>query len=387
MKTALFDYELPHNFIAQSPAERREDSRLMVLYRSSGKLEHRHFRNLADYLDAGDLLVVNSSRVIPARLHGYKSTGGKVQVLLIRRIDAIGAEWECLVKGRRVGPGTRISIGALKAADRRTGTEGEDEGDSRLPEGSQPPITGIVQLSMKDGRHLIKFSEPLMADLSSHGEIPLPPYIDKYHGDLERYQTVYGRSEGSVAAPTAGLHFSTEMLDELTARGITKKEITLHIGLDTFRPIRSDEIESHVIHSEWAEIDDEVASSINLTRYRGGRIVAVGTTTTRTLEFASARALAHRSSTVTTDIPSLVEPFAGDVDLYIRPGYDFRVVDALITNFHLPRSSLLVMVSAFVAQAHPNDIDAGRRMLLDAYEMAKLLGYRFYSFGDAMLIL
>jgi len=364
MKTSLFDYDLPAAFIAQQPAEPRDSSRLLVLHRENGEIEHRRFTDVADYLNPGDLLVANDSRVIPARLHAHKSTGGSVEILLLQRMDEVGSRWECLVRGRNIAPGMELSI----------------DHDGSL-------ITGAVK-SVKEGSgaRVIDFSRPMDGLLEEIGEIPLPPYITAYEGDRERYQTVYSRPDGSVAAPTAGLHFTPDLLIDLRRRGVQFDTVTLHVGLDTFRPVESNDVEGHEIHSEVATLTSDVARRINETTLSGGRIVAVGTTTVRTLEWGATGAQGLDPYDTSACPWKRTAAFSESVDLYIYPGYRFRAVDVLITNFHLPRSSLLMLVSAFVGQGK-EDVDEGRRMLLDAYEEAKREGYRFFSFGDAMLIL
>ncbi|MCX6046716.1 MAG: tRNA preQ1(34) S-adenosylmethionine ribosyltransferase-isomerase QueA [Chloroflexi bacterium] len=360
MQTKLFDYELPASLIAQQPTEPRDSSRLLVLHRADGRIEHRIFREIGDYLHAGDLLVGNNSRVIPARLHGRKSTGGAVEIFLLRQQDEAGQTWECLVRGRNLNEGTTIQVAALTAK--------------------------IIAIQ-PTGARLIHFSAPLKPYLEELGEIPLPPYITDYVGDRERYQTIYSQPEGSVAAPTAGLHFTPDLLVNLRQKGVAFEPVTLHVGLDTFKPVEAENIEDHHIHTEWAELSSVTAQRINQLTLAGGRVVAVGTTSTRTLEWA-ATGVQQIDPYASTSCPwQRVAAFAGNVNLFIRPGYRFRAVDALITNFHLPKSSLLLLVSAFVAQLHPDDEDAGRRILLQAYEEAKREGYRFFSFGDAMLIL
>ncbi len=366
MKTSLFDYSLPASYIAQQPAEPRDSSRLLVLDRSSGAIEHRRFSDIGEYLRPGDLLVANDSRVIPARLHARKPTGGKVEVFLLRHLDESGETWECLVKGRGLTEGSQLFV--------ETGAN-RDSIDAL--------ITGVDETGIRT----VCFSVPLLDELQELGEIPLPPYITEYAGDRERYQTVFSRQEGSVAAPTAGLHFTPELLIDLRRRGVQFDMVTLHVGLDTFQPVASEDIEDHVIHTEWAELSRDVARRINDATLQGGRIVAVGTTSVRTLEWGSTGAQGIDPYDAQACPWQRTAAFAGPVDLFIRPGYRFRAVDVLITNFHLPRSSLLMLVSAFVAQAHPQDIDAGRRILLQAYEEAKREGYRFFSFGDAMLII
>ena len=367
MLTSLFDYELPPHFIAQQPAEPRDSSRLLVLHRATGQIEHRSFRDIGDYLSPGDLLVGNDSRVIPARLHGRKVTGGAVEVFLLRQQDEAGALWECLVRGKKLVEGTKLEIERLR----------DWEIDARLQETN--PQSAI--------RNLVEFSEPIQPYLDELGEVPLPPYITEYTGDRERYQTVYSRPEGSAAAPTAGLHFTPDLLIQLRNQGVSFDTVTLHVGLDTFKPVESATVEDHHIHSEWAELSSRTARAINDTTLAGGRIVAIGTTATRTLEWAATDAQGLDPYEPNACPWQRVAAFGGDVNLFIYPGYRYRAVDRLITNFHLPKSSLLMLVSAFIAQAHPDDVDAGRRILLETYEIAKQEGYRFFSFGDAMLIL
>lgn len=371
MKTELFDYDLPASFIAQQPVEPRDSSRLLVLHRADGRLEHRTFREIGDYLQAGDLLVANNSRVIPARLHGRKTTGGAVEIFLLRQRDELGQQWECLVRGRNLTAGVEVLL------------EKSGNNDPSLPH----PITATIQAVHPTGTRTIAFSAPLRPYLDELGEVPLPPYITSYVGDSERYQTVYSRPEGSVAAPTAGLHFTPELLVSLRQQGVFFDTVTLHVGLDTFKPIESEEIEGHVIHTEWAEVSSATAKRINEVTLAGGKIVGVGTTTARTLEWAATGAQGLDPYATDACPWQRVAAFTGNVNLFIRPGYRFRALDALLTNFHLPRSSLLMLVSAFIGQLYDGDPDAGRRMLLSAYEVAKQEGYRFFSFGDAMLIL
>ena len=336
LKTSDFDYNLPESSIAQTPAEPRDSSRLLVLHRESGKLEHRIFCDVTDYLNAGDLLVLNQTRVIPARIFARKETGGRVELLLLRRRDEL--TWEALVggKGLRVGKLAQVEDG--------------------------PEVQIIEELSGSE--RLIKFSEPIEPYFSKVGNVPLPPYIHEKLDDPERYQTVYAKEPGSAAAPTAGLHFTPRLLEELQVKGVRVAYVTLHVGLDTFAPVNEDNPEEHKIHSEWCELTEETAVAINETRAKGGRVIAVGTTSVRTLESAA-----------NYQLP--ITPFTGPTSLYILPGYQFKVVDAMITNFHLPKSTLLMLVSAF----------AGREKILETYNMAIQEGYRFYSFGDAMLIL
>lgn len=375
MNTALFDYDLPERFIAQQPAEPRDSSRLLVLDRRTGAIEHRAFRDVGDYMQSGDLLVANNSRVIPARLHGHKASGGRVEIFLLRTVDGNELLWRCLVRGRNLKAGTRV---ILQPHAEGNGTEkGEQLGAELSAE--------IVNVA-EDGTRIVRFDAPPLG----LGEIPLPPYITDFAGDRERYQTVYSQPQGSAAAPTAGLHFTPELLHTLHDRGVRLETLTLHVGLDTFRPVTSARVEDHVIHSEWAELSVDAARHINEASLAVKRIVAVGTTSVRTLEWAATRAQGIDPYDARACPWQRVAAFAGSVDLFIRPGYRFRAVDRLITNFHLPRSSLLMLVSAFInngtVEQPESAPDYGRQLLLHAYEEAKREGYRFYSFGDAMLI-
>jgi S-adenosylmethionine:tRNA ribosyltransferase-isomerase len=375
MQTALFDYDLPAHFIAQQPAEPRDSSRLLVLHRADGRIEHRQYREIGDYLHPGDLLIANDSRVIPARIHGRKPTGGAVEIFLLRQLDQEGREWACLVRGKGLREGMIVEL--ARAGDLETPP------NSQLPD---PPISAQIAAVHDEGVRIVRFSVPLGPYLAELGEIPLPPYINHYSGDRERYQTVYSRPPGSAAAPTAGLHFTPELLHSLRQHGVLFDTVTLHVGLDTFKPVTTARVEEHPIHSEWAELTAETARRINEVSLHSGRVVAVGTTSARTLEWAATAAQGIDPYDLRACPWQRVAAFAGDVSLFIRPGYRFRAVDALITNFHLPRSSLLMMVSAFAGQTHRDDPDAGRRLLLHTYEVAKQEGYRFFSFGDAMLI-
>jgi S-adenosylmethionine:tRNA ribosyltransferase-isomerase len=339
MKTSDFDYNLPVSSIAQTPVEPRDASRLLVLNRDTGNIDHCQFRDIGTYLRAGDLLVVNQTRVIPARIYARKETGGRVELLLLRRRDE--QTWEALVGGKGLRIGTTVNV----------------EGGPRAE---------IVEL-LDGSERLIRFSEPIEPYFPKVGNVPLPPYIHEKLDDPERYQTVYAREPGSAAAPTAGLHFTPRLLQELQAQGVKVAYVTLHVGLDTFAPVTEDDPQEHKIHSEWCELPQETADLINQTKAAGGRVVAVGTTSVRTLESAPSL-----QSPV-----SILQPFTGPTSLFIFPGYQFKAVDAMITNFHLPKSTLLMLVSAF----------AGRETVLEAYEIAIREGYRFYSFGDAMLIL
>ena len=323
--------------------EPRDSSRLLVLHRDTGEVEHRVFRDISSYLRAGDLLVLNQTRVIPARIYARKETGGRVELLLLRRRDEL--TWEALVggKGLRVGKIVRVEDG---------------------------PAAEIVEL-LDGSERLIKFSQPIEPYFSKVGNVPLPPYIHEKLSDPERYQTVYAREPGSAAAPTAGLHFTPRLLEELHTKGVKVAYVTLHVGLDTFAPVTEDNPREHKIHTEWCELPKETADLINETREAGGRVVAVGTTSVRTLESASRYSLIDNS---TSEVR--ISSFVGPTSLYILPGYTFQIVDIMITNFHLPKSTLLMLVSAF----------AGRETVLKAYQTAIDKGYRFYSFGDAMII-
>ena len=356
MKTADFDYELPEELIAQTPAEPRDSARLMVLERLAGQLDHQVFRDLASFLRPGDLLVLNDTRVIPARLPARKKgTGGRVEILLLEERD--DERWLALVGGRRVRTGTELEL-----VNRESGT-----------------TTGLEVrvLAEKDGgQRLIEFSRPTGEWLAELGETPLPPYIRGYSGDPERYQTIYSRHEGSAAAPTAGLHFTPELLFGLREEGVRLAFVTLRIGLDTFKPIEEAEIAAHRIHTEWARLSPETARLVNETRLAGGRIIAVGTTAVRTLETAAL--IANPDACEGSQCGwATVAAFEGATDLYITPGFRFLAVDGLLTNFHLPRSTLILLVSAF----------AGQGAIREAYASAIEHRYRFYSFGDAMLIL
>lgn len=336
-----FDYELPQELIAQDPLEDRSGSRLMVLDRQTGAVTHKIFKDITDYLEPGDCLVINNTKVIPARLFGVRvGTEAKIELLLLRRQE--GDVWETLVKpGKKCRVGTQISFG-----------------DGLL--------TGEIIDVVEDGNRLIRFCyEGIFEEILDRlGQMPLPPYITHQLQDKNRYQTVYARFDGSAAAPTAGLHFTPELLDAIRAKGVTVAEVTLHVGLGTFRPVKADTVEEHHMHSEFYRIEQSEAEKINAAKASGGRVIAVGTTSTRTLESA---ALADGT------IPAK----SGWTDIFIYPGYTFRVVDALITNFHLPQSTLVMLVSAL----------AGREHVLQAYAEAVKERYRFFSFGDAMLIL
>ena len=339
LKTSDFYYRLPKEYIAQTPVHPRDSSRLLVYNRASDSVGHERFSDLINHLNPDDLLVLNQTRVIQARLYGKKvPTGGKIELLLLREINE--TTWQVMVGGKGLKPGIKIQL---------------NEG---------PEV--IIIKDMGGPLRLVQFQEPIQPLLNQLGNVPLPPYIYEPLHDPTLYQTIYARQSGSAAAPTAGLHFTTRLLDVIKERGVKITEVTLHIGLDTFAPVTEEDPQEHTIHKEWCYLPESTASLINSTRNKKGRIIAVGTTSVRTLETA-ARASKH---------PDKIEPYEGETDLYILPGYDFQVVDCLLTNFHLPESTLIMMVSAFV----------GREKILDLYQMAMDKKYRFYSFGDAMFI-
>ena len=340
MTTKDFYYDLPPELIAQHPLKDRAGSRLLVLDKETGKIEHKNFRNIIEYLNPGDCLVMNNTRVIPARLYGVKEdTGGKIEFLLLKRIDL--NTWNVILKpGKRARTGARFVFGdgLLKAE--------------------------VIEV-IPDGNRIVRFEydgvwEELLDKL---GEMPLPPYIKEKLEDKERYQTVYSKIEGSAAAPTAGLHFTNELLEDIKDKGVKTAYLTLHVGLGTFRPVSVENVEEHVMHTEHYEVSQEAADIINETRKSGGRIIAVGTTSVRTLE-----TVAEDNGTMKAEI--------GDTSIFIYPGYKFKVTDSIITNFHLPESTLLMLVSAF----------AGKENIFEAYEQAVKEKYRFFSFGDAMLL-
>jgi S-adenosylmethionine:tRNA ribosyltransferase-isomerase len=339
-----YDYELPPEQIAQTPLARRDQSRLLVLEKRTGAIHHARFADLDEWLSPGDLLVANNSRVIPARLRGVrKPGGGKVEILLLRQF---GGLWSALAKpARRLQPGTRLEFSA-----RSTSSE---------------PATAIVEETFGGGEVLVRFEDGVDERLEAYGEAPLPPYITESLDDADRYQTVYGRVPGSAAAPTAGLHFTPETIERLSAHGVAWTEVTLHVGLDTFRPVTVSDVKEHPIHREWCEVSEAAALAIAACRRRGGKAVAVGTTSARVLETLGG---------MWDDNHPI--GFSGMTDAFIVPGHRWTMVDALVTNFHLPRSTLLLLVSAL----------AGRASILRAYDEAIRRGYRFYSFGDAMLI-
>ena len=341
MQLSDFYYDLPQELIAQDPLLKRDNSRLMVLNREEGTIEHKHFYDVISYLKEGDCLVINDTKVIPARLIGEKEgTGAAIEVLLLKRLD--DCTWETLVKpGKKARPGARISFGNGK-------------------------LVGEVIDIVEEGNRIVRFEyEGIFEEiLDELGQMPLPPYITHKLEDKNRYQTVYAEHEGSAAAPTAGLHFTKELLEEIKAKGIKIAHVTLHVGLGTFRPVKEDNILDHHMHSEFYVIDEKAAETINETKKNGGRIIAVGTTSTRTLETVA-------------DENGMLRACSGWTDIFIYPGYKFKAIDGLITNFHLPESTLLMLVSALYS----------REKILEAYKVAVEERYRFFSFGDAMLIL
>ncbi|MGG3894071.1 tRNA preQ1(34) S-adenosylmethionine ribosyltransferase-isomerase QueA [Geobacillus stearothermophilus] len=342
MKVDLFDFHLPEELIAQTPLPDRAASRLMVLDKRTGAIRHETFRNIISYLNPSDCLVLNDTRVMPARLYGEKAeTGGTVEVLLLKHLD--GDRWETLVKpGKRVKPGTKLTFGGGK-------------------------LQAVCLDTLEHGGRVLEFSyDGLFYEvLAELGEMPLPPYIKEKLDDPERYQTVYAREIGSAAAPTAGLHFTEELLDAIREKGVHIVFITLHVGLGTFRPVQVDEVEKHDMHAEFYQMSEETAETLNRVREQGGRIIAVGTTSTRTLETIAGK---HNGRFVAE---------SGWTDIFIYPGYEFKGIDGLVTNFHLPKSTLIMLVSAL----------AGRENILHAYQVAVKERYRFFSFGDAMLII
>ena len=340
MNVKDFSYELPQRLIAQDPLEDRSSSRLMVLGKKDGSVTHRVFRDITEYINPGDCLVINNTKVIPARLFGQKEdTGAAVELLLLRRL--CGSQWETLVRpGKKAKPGTKLIFG-------------------------NGMLAGEIIRVAEEGNRIIQFSYDGIFEeiLDQLGEMPLPPYITHQLQDRQRYQTVYARHEGSAGAPTAGLHFTPQLLDEIRAKGADIAEITLHVGLGTFRPVKTENVLEHHMHSEFYRLEQEAADKINRAKQGGGRIISVGTTSTRTLESIA-------------DEHGFVKAASGWTQIFIYPGYQFRCIDALITNFHLPESTLIMLVSAL----------AGREHVLDAYRTAVQEEYRFFSFGDAMLI-
>ena len=340
MKVSDFYFELPEELIAQYPLEKRDSSRLMVLDKKTGEIEHRKFHDILEYLNEGDTLVLNNTRVLPARLIGEKEeTGGKIEFLLLKRIE--GDKWECLAKpGRKAKVGTVFNFGEGK-------------------------LKAIVREIGEEGNRIIEFKYDGIFEqvLDELGQMPLPPYIHEKLEDKERYQTVYSKEKGSAAAPTAGLHFTEELLKEIKDKGVNIAYLTLHVGLGTFRPVKVDDVNNHVMHSEYYHLDKENAELINKTKEAGKRVIAVGTTSSRTLETIG-------------DENGRVREQSGWTDIFIYPGYKFKIVDNLITNFHLPESTLIMLVSAL----------AGQDNIMNAYNTAVKEKYRFFSFGDSMFI-
>lgn len=341
MNVEEFDYDLPESLIAQTPLKDRDQSRLLVLGRNSGNIEHKHFKDVINYLETGDTLVLNDTRVMPARLFGLKEeTGAKVEMLMLTRIE--NNDWEVLLK-----PAKRIKVG------------------NKLSFGEGKIIAECIEELDQGGRIMRLHYEGILEErLNELGEMPLPPYIKERLDDPDRYQTVYAKESGSAAAPTAGLHFTDELLDEIRAKGINIAFITLHVGLGTFRPVSVEDINNHEMHSEYYQMTQETANLLNQTKKEGHRIISVGTTSTRTLE------------TIRRDYNEFVA-VSGWTDIFIYPGFTYKAIDGLITNFHLPKSTLVMLVSAF----------SSRENILNAYKEAVKLEYRFFSFGDAMLII
>ena len=341
MNTADFDFHLPEELIAQTPLEKRDSSRLLIVDRETGQFSDQHFDNIIDQLEPGDALVMNNTRVLPARLYGTKpETGGHVELLLLKNTQ--GDSWEVLAKpAKRLRVGTRVSFG-----------------DGRL--------TATVTEELEHGGRIVRFDYQgiFLEVLESLGEMPLPPYIHEKLEDRERYQTVYAKENGSAAAPTAGLHFTEELLDKIAAKGVKLVYLTLHVGLGTFRPVSVDNLEEHEMHSEFYSLSEEAAETLRQVKASGHRIVAVGTTSIRTLE------------TIGSKFEGQIQADSGWTNIFIKPGYQWKIVDAFSTNFHLPKSTLVMLVSAF----------AGRQLTLEAYEHAITESYRFFSFGDAMFI-
>ena len=341
MNTADFDFHLPEELIAQTPLEKRDASKLLIVNRETGEMQDKRFHSIIDMLEPGDALVMNDTRVLPARLYGQKEeTGGHVELLLLK--NTAGDEWEVLAKpAKRLKIGTRVSFG-----------------DGRL--------SAVVTEELTHGGRIVRFEYQgiFLEVLESLGEMPLPPYIHEKLDDRERYQTVYAKESGSAAAPTAGLHFTKELLAEIQAKGVHLVYLTLHVGLGTFRPVSVDNLDEHEMHSEFYQLSEEAAATLRSVKENGGRVIAVGTTSIRTLE------------TIGSKFDRQIQADSGWTNIFIKPGYEWKVVDAFSTNFHLPKSTLVMLVSAF----------AGRELVLDAYQHAIQEHYRFFSFGDAMFI-
>ena len=339
LKTSDFDYNLPQERIAQTPMEPRDHARLLVYRRETDATEHKHFYDILDYIKPGDLLVVNQTRVIPARMYAHKLPGmGRLEILLLRKQSEL--EWSCLIGGSGMKVGRRLQV-------------------------IDGPSAEVIEV-LEGAKRVLRFDEPIETFFNRAGHVPLPPYIHGYTGDPERYQTVFNKNPGSAAAPTAGLHFTPELLEKLKLKGVGMETVDLQVGLDTFAPVTEEIAKEHHIHTEWCSVPDETIQKIIQTKKAGGRVIAVGTTAVRALESISLNQTTGEYL-----------PFEGDTALYILPGYRFKVVDAMITNFHLPKSTLLMLVSAF----------AGRENMLKLYETAIEEGYRFFSFGDAMLLM
>ncbi len=342
LRTDDFDYQLPPKFIAQIPAESRDLASMMVLHRGAIEVAHRRFNDIESYLNPGDALVLNDTRVLPARLRGKKESGGKVELLLLRRVAQ--RTWAVMVGGSGMGVDARVEI-------------------------SDGNVSAMVLEDLGGPRRLVRFSRAITPMLGEIGEIPLPPYIATELRDGERYQTVYAANAGSAAAPTAGLHFTADLLADIVSKGVKIVMVTLHVGMDTFASVKAEMVSDHRIQQEWFCLEENAAETINSVRDGGGRVIAVGTTTVRVLETAARGGSCGE-----------VTPMSGETGVFITPGYRFRAVDALVTNFHLPRSTPLMMVAAFLGAK-------GRMKILQAYQIAMQARYRFYSFGDAMLIL
>ena len=339
LKTSDFDYNLPQERIAQTPMEPRDHARLLVYRRETDATEHKRFYDILDYIKPGDLLVVNQTRVIPARMYAHKLPGmGRLEILLLRKQSEL--EWSCLIGGSGMKVGRRLQV-------------------------IDGPSAEVIEV-LEGAKRVLRFDEPIETFFNRAGHVPLPPYIHGYTGDPERYQTVFNKNPGSAAAPTAGLHFTPELLEKLKLKGVGMATVDLQVGLDTFAPVTEEIAKEHHIHTEWCSVPDETIQKIIQTKKAGGRVIAVGTTAVRALE-----SISLNQST------GEYLPFEGDTALYILPGYQFKFVDAMITNFHLPKSTLLMLVSAF----------AGRENMLKLYETAIEEGYRFFSFGDAMLLM
>jgi len=363
MKTSDFDYPLPPEQIAQTPLSQRDKSRLLVLNRQTGQLAHQQFTDIMTYLQSGDVLVGNNSRVMPARLYGHKPTGGKVELLLLSPLGE--HRWRVLAGGKKLRVGTKITV------------------DDHV--GNPSPLQATITQILDGGQREVQFNQSIQAHWDILGHTPLPPYIHQQLANDDRYQTIYAHPMGSAAAPTAGLHFTPEVMLALRERGVRFETVTLHVGLDTFKPVTTETVTAHTIHTEWVELTAETAQRLNEAKLAGKRIIAVGTTSVRVLETAAWRSagiqgsLQHVSKNPQPEACPWrpVSATTGQTDLYIYPGYNFRVVDALITNFHMPQSTLMMLVSAF----------AGIEPIRQAYQTALDEGYRFLSFGDAMLIL